>query len=66
MGDNVSADDRPEHRRMTHEKEATQAETENRNNQIWCYLAGKLDSCSLMLINHDCVNEKNLGDGQKA
>ena len=31
MGDNVSADDRQEHRRLTHEKEATQAESENRN-----------------------------------
>ena len=66
LGDNVSAEDRQEHRELTQEKEAALAENKKRNNHIWCYLAGKLDSCSLMLISHDCVNEKSLGDGQKA
>ena len=41
-------------------------EDESRKNQIWCYLAMTLDASSLMLIRHDCMNRKGLGDGQKA
>ena len=39
---------------------------EKRKNPLWCYLAMVLDSTSLMLIRHDCVDHKGLGDGHKA
>ena len=39
---------------------------QKRNNTLWCYLALVLDSTSLMLIGHDCVDNKGLGDGRKA
>ena len=39
---------------------------EKRKNTLWCYLAMVLDTTSLMLIRHDCVNHKGLGDGHKA
>ena len=39
---------------------------EKRKNTLWCYLAMFLDSTSLMLIRHDCVDRKGLGDGHKA
>ena len=39
---------------------------EKRKNTLWCYLAIVLDSTSLMLIRHDCVDNKGLGDGHKA
>ena len=39
---------------------------EKRKNTLWCYLAMVLDSTSLMLIRHDCVDHKGLGDGHKA
>ena len=39
---------------------------EKRENTLWCYLAMVLDSTSLMLIRHDCVDRKGLGDGPKA
>ena len=46
---------------------ATAAQEEDcRNNQIWCCLAMTLDASSIMLIRLGCVNNKGLGDGQKA
>ena len=33
---------------------------------LWCYLAMVLDSTSLMLIKHVCVDRKGLGDDHKA
>ena len=33
---------------------------------LWCYLAMVLDSMSLILIRHDCVDQKGLGDGHRA
>ena len=39
---------------------------QKRNNTRWCFLAMELDSKSLMLIRHDCVDKKCLGDRRKA
>ena len=39
---------------------------EKRRNTLWCYLAMVLDATSLMLIRHDCMDHKGLGDCQKA
>ena len=39
---------------------------EKRKNTLWWYLALVLDSTSLIMIRHDCVNHKGLGDGHKA
>ena len=39
---------------------------QKRNNTPWCYFAMVLDSTSLMLIRHDCVDNKGLGDGRKS
>ena len=39
---------------------------QKRDNTLWCYLAVVLDSTSLMLIRHDCMDNKALGDGRKA
>ena len=39
---------------------------EKRKNTFWRYLAMVLDTTSLMLIKHDCVNNKGLGDGHNA
>ena len=41
-------------------------EMKKRKNDLWCYLAMTLDSNSLMLIRHDCVDDVGKGDGQKA
>ena len=55
-----------EHEAQTQARATAVQEDESRKNQIWCYLAMTLDASSLMLIRHDCVNSKGLGDGQKA
>ena len=58
-----------EHEAQTQARATAVQEDESRNNQIWpiwCYLAMTLDASSLVLIRHDCVNSKGLGDGQKA
>ena len=39
---------------------------EKRKKTLCCYLAMILDSNSLMLIRHGCVDHKGLGEGQKA
>ena len=39
---------------------------EKRKNTLWCYLAMVLDSTSLMLIRHDCVDNKGPGGERKA
>ena len=55
-----------EHEAQTQARATAVQEDESRKNQIWCCLAMTLDASSLMLIRHDCVNSKGLGDGQKA
>ena len=66
FGKKASAADRKEHWRLTKGREAALVESEKRKNQIWCYLAITLNSSSLMLIRHKCVDEKGLCDGQGA
>ena len=39
---------------------------EKRKNTLWCYVAMVLDTTSLMLIRHDCVDNKGFGDDHKA
>ena len=39
--------------------------TRKNKNTFWCYLVMVLDSTSLMLLKHDCVDANGLGDGQK-
>ena len=39
---------------------------EKRKNTLLSYLAMVLDTTSLMLIRHDCLDNKGLGDGHKA
>ena len=39
---------------------------QKRRNTLWCNLAMVLDSTSLMLVRHDCGDNKGLGDGRKA
>ena len=39
---------------------------EKHKNTRWCYLAMVLESTSLILILHDCVDHKAHGDGHKA
>ena len=39
---------------------------EKRENTFWCCLAMVLDSLSLILIGHECVDNKGLGDERKA
>ena len=53
-------------REQTQARATTVQEDESRKNQISCYLAVTLDASSFMLICHDCVNNRGLGDGQKA
>ena len=39
---------------------------EKRKNTLWSYLAMVRDSTSLMLIRHNCIDRKDVGDGHKA
>ena len=39
---------------------------EKNKNTLWCYLATVLDSTRLMMIRHDCVDRKGLGECHKA
>ena len=55
-----------EHDAQTQVRATAVQEDESCKHQIWCYLAMKLDASSLMLILHDCMNSKCLGDGRKA
>ena len=55
-----------EHEAQTQGRATAVQEHESRKNQIWCYLAMTIDTGSLMLIRHDCVNSEGLGDGKKA
>ena len=54
-----------EHEAETQARTTAVQEDGSRKNQIWRYLAMSLDAGSLMLIWHDCVNSKGLGEGQK-
>ena len=44
----------------------TVADKQKRNDALWCHFAMVMVSTSLMLIRHDCVDNKGLGDGRKS
>ena len=54
-----------EHEALTQAGATAVEENESRKDQIWCYLIIKSDASSQMLIRHNSVNSKGLGDGQK-
>ena len=56
LGENPNDEDRNRHARETQAYTDKLNDIEQRNNTVWCYLAMTLDSTSLMLLRHDCVN----------
>ena len=66
LGDNPTNEERAAHDAALEEQRTAVANIEKRKNTLWCYIAMVLDSTSLMLIRHDCVDHKGLGDGHKA
>ena len=44
----------------------TVTDIQKRNNTVWCYHAMVFDSTNLMLIRHDCVDNKGPGKGRNA
>ena len=64
--DRASDEQRAAHDAATEAYMKAVADIEKRNNAQWCYLAMVLDSASLMLVRHDCVDNKGLGDGRMA
>ena len=66
LGENPNDEDRNRHARETQAYTDKLNDIEQRNNTVWCYLAMALDSTSLMLLRHDCVNLRGKGDGHKA
>ena len=65
-GDNPTNEERASHDAAEEAYRRALDDIEKRKNTLWCYLAMVLDSTSLMLIRHDCVDHKGLGDGHKA
>ena len=66
LREDANDEQRREHEAQTPARATAVQEDESRKNQIWCYLEMTLDASSPMLIRHDCVNSKGLGEGQKA
>ena len=61
-----ASDERVAHDAATEAYMKAFADMEKHNNTLWCYLAMVLDSTSLRLTKHDCVDNKGLGDERKA
>ena len=66
LPDGASDEQRAAHGAATEAYMKAVIDIQKRNNTLWCYLAMVLDSTSLMLIRHDCVDNKGLGDARKA
>ena len=66
LADNASDEQRAAYDAATEAYRRAVDDIEKRKNTLWCYLAMVLDTTSLMLIRHDCVNHKGIGDGHKA
>ena len=62
----ASDEQRAAHDAVTEAYMTAVIDIQKRNNTLWCNLAIVLDSTSLMLFRHDCVDNKGLGDGRKA
>ena len=66
LPDGSSGEQRATHEATTKAYMKAVADTQNCNNTLWCHIAMVLDSTRLMLIRHDCVDNKGLGGGRKA
>ena len=66
LPDGASDKQRAAHDAATEAYMTAVIDIQKRNNTLWCYLAMVLYSTSLILIRHDCVDKKGLGDGRKA
>ena len=66
LPDGASDEQRAAHDAATEAYMTAVIDIQKRNKTLWCYLAMVLDSTSPMLIRHDCVDNKGLGDGRKA
>ena len=66
LGENTSADDRQEHWRMKQEREATTEGGEKRKKPNLVLPDNDVGFFGLILIRHDCINEKGHGDKQRA
>ena len=64
--DGASDEQRTAYDAATEAYTKTVTNIQKRNTTLWCYLAMVLDSTSLMLIEHDCVDNKDPGNGRKA
>ena len=66
LGDNPTNKERAAHDAAGAAYRRALDDIEKRQNTFWCYLLMALDSTSLMLIRHDCVDHKGLADGHRA
>ena len=66
LPDGASAEQRAAHDAAREAYMKAVIDIQKRNNTFWCYLAMVLDSTSLMLIKHDCVDNKGLREGRRA
>ena len=66
LGNDPTEQELAAHNAATEEHRRALDAIEKRKNTLWCYIAMVLDSTSLMLIRHDCVDRKGLGDGHRA
>ena len=66
LPDGASDEQRAAHDAATEAYMKAVIDKQKRNNTFWCYLAMVLDSTILILIRHDCVDKKGLGDRRKA
>ena len=58
--------ERERHRQAVAEYEKRVSELNEKSNSVWCNLALVLDTTTLMLIKHDCLNDNGTGNGTKA
>ena len=66
LRENANASKTREHDAETEAIATAVQAIESSKNQIWGYLAMKVDASSLILIRYDCVNSRGLCDIQKA
>ena len=65
LPDGASDEERAAHDAATEAYMKAVADIQKRHNTIWSYLAMVLDSPSLMLIRHNCVDRKGLVEDEK-
>ena len=66
LPDGASDEERAAHDAATGAHMKAVIDIQKRIITLWCYLVVVLDSTSLMLTRHDCVDSKGLGDRRKA